>query len=202
MRIFFEGLAAKLARARQHDGLSEPDIRTSQVEFCGASATKSVQFRPFSRPSNDRYRRAKGRFAPMPRGRPAYRCADCKHKRIRCTHVAQSSATPPAEPELTNMPRRESRAPERFDDDKLYLTTRTDRRSLDGKRRPSPSRTTPSKCARTESPVPRTNTPRPVLQGPLDSWLSARSVQAEVDKAAKLLALAETPTKIASQVQA
>ena len=43
--------------------------------------------------------------------------------------------------------------------------------------------------------------PRPVLQGPLDSWLSASSVQAEVDKAAKLLALAETPIKIASQVQ-
>ena len=135
----------------------------------------------------------------MPGGRPKVPgCADCKHKKRRCTHAAQSP--PPAEPELTSPPR-ESRAPERFDDDKLYLTTRTDRRSLDGKRRPSPSRTTPSKCARTESPVPRTNTPRPVLQGPLDSWLSARSVQAEVDKAAKLLALAETPTKIASQVQ-
>jgi hypothetical protein len=49
--------------------------------------------------------------------------------------------------------------------------------------------------------VPRTNTHRPVFQGPLHSWLSARSMQAEVDKAAKLLALAETPTKIASQVQ-
>ena len=99
------------------------------------------------------------------------------------------------------MPPRESCAPERFDDDQRYRTARTGRRALDGKRRPSPSRTTPSKCARTESPVPRTNTPRPVLQGLLDSWLSALSVQAEVDKAAKLLALAETPTQIASQVQ-
>ena len=99
------------------------------------------------------------------------------------------------------MPPRESCAPERFDDDQRYRTARTGRRALDGERRPSPSRTTPSKCARTESPVPRTNTPRPVLQGLLDSWLSALSVQAEVDKAAKLLALAETPTQIASQVQ-
>lgn len=135
----------------------------------------------------------------MPRGRPKVPgCAECKHKKRRCTHVAQSP--PPAEPELTSPPR-ESRAPERFDDDQRYRTARTDRRSLDGKRRPSPSRTTPPKSARTESSVPRTNTPRPVLQGPLDSWLSARSVQAEVDKAAKLLALAETPTQIASQVQ-
>ena len=98
-------------------------------------------------------------------------------------------------------PPHESRAPERFDEDKLYRTARTDRRSLDGKRRSSPSRTIPSKCARTESLVPRTNTPRPVLQGPLNSWLSARSVQAEVDKAAKLLALAEKPMEITSQVQ-
>ena len=135
----------------------------------------------------------------MPGGRPKVPgCAECKHKKLRCTHVAQSP--PPAEPELTSPPR-ESCAPERFDDDQRYRTARTGRRALDGERRPSPSRTTPSKCARTESPVPRTNTPRPVLQGPLDSWLSARSVQAEVDKAAKLLALAETPTKIASQVQ-
>ena len=135
----------------------------------------------------------------MPRGRPKVPgCAECKHKKLRCTHVAQSP--PPAEPELTSPPR-ESHAPERFDDDQRYRTARTGRRALDGKRRPSPSRTTPSKCARTESPVPRTNTPRPVLQGPLDSWLSARFVQAEVDKAAKLLALAETPIKIASQVQ-
>jgi hypothetical protein len=137
----------------------------------------------------------------MPAGRPAWRCAECKAKKRRCTHVAQSSTPPPAEPELTDMPPRESCAPERFDDDQRYRTARTGRRALDGKRRPSPSRTTPSKCARTESPVPRTNTPRPVLQGPLDSWLSALSVQAEVDKAAKLLALAETPTQIASQVQ-
>ena len=43
--------------------------------------------------------------------------------------------------------------------------------------------------------------PCPVLQGLLNSWLSASSVQAEVDKAAKLLVLPETPTKIASQVQ-
>ena len=136
----------------------------------------------------------------MPAGRPAWRCAECKAKKRRCTDVAQSSTPPPAEPELTSPPR-ESRAPERFDDDQRYRTARTDRRSLDGKRRPSPSRTTPPKSARTESSVPRTNTPRPVLQGPLDSWLSARSVQAEVDKAAKLLPLAETPTKIASQVQ-
>ena len=135
----------------------------------------------------------------MPGGRPKVPgCAECKHKKRRCTHVAQSP--PPAEPELTSPPR-ESRAPERFDDDQRYRTARTGRRALDGKRRPSPSRTTPSKCARTESPVPRTNTPRPVLQGLLDSWLSALSVQAEVDKAAKLLALAETPTQIASQVQ-
>ena len=137
----------------------------------------------------------------MPAGRPAWRCAECKAKKRRCTHVARSSTPPPAEPELTDMPPRESCAPERFDDDQRYRTARTGRRALDGKRRPSPSRTTPSKCARTEPPVPRTNTPRPVLQGPLDSWLSASSVQAEVDKAAKLLALAETPTKIASQVQ-
>ena len=137
----------------------------------------------------------------MPAGRPAWRCAECKAKKRRCTHVAQSSTPPPAEPELTDMPPRESCAPERFDDDQRYRTARTGRRALDGKRRPSPSRTTPSKCARTESPVPRTNTPRPVLQGLLDSWLSALSVQAEVDKAAKLLALAETPTQIASQVQ-
>jgi hypothetical protein len=98
----------------------------------------------------------------MPRGRPKVPgCAECKHKKRRCTHVAQSP--PPAEPELTSPPR-ESCAPERFDDDQRYRTARTGRRALDGKRRPSPSRTTPSKCARTESPVPRTNTPRPVLQ--------------------------------------
>ena len=174
-------------------GVARPIFRHSKLSFAVCLLPKA--------PWNDRYRRAKGRFAPMPGGRPAYRCADCKHKRLRCTHVAQSSATPPAEPELTNMPPRESHAPERFDDDERYRTARTGRRALDGKRRPSPSRTTPSKCARTESPVPRTNTPRPVLQGLLDSWLSALSVQAEVDKAAKLLALAETPTQIASQVQ-
>ena len=45
------------------------------------------------------------------------------------------------------------------------------------------------------------DTPSPALQGPLDSWLSASSAQAEVHKAAKPLALAETPIKIALQVQ-
>ena len=45
------------------------------------------------------------------------------------------------------------------------------------------------------------DTPSPTLQGPLDSWLSASSAQAEVDKAAKPLALAETPIKITMQVQ-
>ena len=58
-------------------------------------------------------------------------------------------------------------------------------------------RASPARPPQLPTPTP----PRPVLQGPLDSWLSASSVQAEVDKAAKLLALAETPIKIASQVQ-
>ena len=58
-------------------------------------------------------------------------------------------------------------------------------------------RASPARPPQLPTPTP----PRPVLQGPLDSWLSASSVQAEVDKAAKLLALAETPTQIASQVQ-
>ena len=58
-------------------------------------------------------------------------------------------------------------------------------------------RASPARPPRLPTPTP----PRPVLQGPLDSWLSASSVQVEVDKAAKLLALAETPIKIASQVQ-
>ena len=49
-------------------------------------------------------------------------------------------------------------------------------------------RTSPARPPQLPTPTP----PRPVLQGPLDSWLSASSVQAEVDK---------TPIKIASQVQ-
>ena len=67
----------------------------------------------------------------------------------------------------------------------------------DGDHRRVRHRASPARPPQLPTPTP----PRPVLQGPLDSWLSARSVQAEVDKAAKLLALAETPTKIASQVQ-
>ena len=55
-------------------------------------------------------------------------------------------------------------------------------------------RASPARPPQLPTPTP----PRPVLQGPLDSWLSASSVQVEVDKAAKLLALAETPIKIAA----
>ena len=58
-------------------------------------------------------------------------------------------------------------------------------------------RASPARPPRLPTPTP----PRPVLQGPLDSWLSTSSVQAEVDKAAKLLALAEKPMEITSQVQ-
>ena len=128
-------------------------------------------------------------------------CAECtRRKRIcpACKEKTQITLDPPIE--SGGRPTRTVSSRLTFEEEHHSPQQHTVR-AHDGKRRPSPSRTTPSKCARTESPVPRTNTPRPVLQGPLDSWLSARSVQAEVDKAAKLLALAETPTKIASQVQ-
>ena len=115
----------------------------------------------------------------MPHGRPKVPgCAECKHKKRRCTDVAQSP--PPAEPELTSPPR-ESRAPERFDDDQRYRTARTGRRALDGERRPSPSRTTPSKSTRRQS---SSRLPRRPLRSPrrcritparLHARLSARS---------------------------
>ena len=126
-------------------------------------------------------------------------CAECKRrKRIcpACKEKAQITLEPPIE--SGGRPTRTVSSRLTFEEEHHSPQQHTlrDQRQVDHKRRQSPPRPASRKSRKTT-----TTAATPTATSTLDSWLLAASVEAAVAKAAKLLALADTPAEVAAQVQ-
>ena len=131
--------------------------------------------------------------------RPTKGCPECKAKRRICSTCRQTQQTTPEPPIECPRPRRTTPS-QNATYEEQYHTQNAHRlrnhRRADGKRKTAPAHNAPNTDSRKLQ-----KTATPTATSTLDRWLLTASVEAAVAKAAKLLALADTPAEVAAQVQ-